>query len=68
MNKSLKAIRNEKKLSQTQLAEIAHISQPGYANIENHKRKPSVETAKRVASVLGISWTTLFEEGERERP
>lgn len=58
----LKTIREQKGLSQFQVANQSFITQPTYCNIENGERRPSVETAKSIANVLGFEWTRFFEE------
>lgn len=42
----LRAIRKKRRMSQAQVAELVHITQPSYTNIENGKRSPSVSTRK----------------------
>ncbi|MBO6382888.1 XRE family transcriptional regulator, partial [Enterococcus faecalis] len=32
-----------------------------YASIEQGRRRPSVESAMRIASILGFDWTLFFE-------
>lgn len=41
----------------------AGVSECYVSQIETGARKPSVEVAKRLAAVLGVSWTRFFEEG-----
>ncbi len=57
--------RNEARLTQCEVAELANISQSHYAAIETNVRKPSVKTAKKIAEVLGFPWTRFYE-AERE--
>ena len=57
----LEEIRVNKGMSQKAVAEAAKISQPTYCNIEKGKRGISVETARRIASVLGFDWTRFYE-------
>ena len=57
----LRAIRKEKNLRQTEVARAAKISQPSYHNIEYGNRRPSVETAKRIAECLDFEWTKFFQ-------
>ena len=33
-----------------------------YGYIESGERNPSIETAKRIAKVLGFNWTMFFED------
>lgn len=47
--------------SQSKIAKEIGIAQSTYASIETGYRTPSVETAKKIASVLGFRWTKFFE-------
>lgn len=51
---------------QKDVADSAGISQPAYSSIEAGIKNPTVETAKRIATVLGFEWTRFFEEPETE--
>ena len=54
-------------MSQEDLAEEVGLTQVMVSYIENGTRRPSVETAKRIAKVLNIDWTEFFnDEGDRE--
>ncbi len=55
------AIRNSKGVMQKDVAELVGISQPSYCTIEHGKTRPSVETAKKIAAVLGFDWTRFYE-------
>lgn len=48
--------------SQTQIAEAVGISQQMYSFIELGVRRPSVEVAKKIASVLGFDWTLFYQD------
>ena len=48
--------------SQAQIAEAVGISQQMYSAIELGERRPSVEVAKKIASVMGFNWTRFFED------
>ena len=61
----LKTARTKKGLSGATVARYAQISRSAYCNIENGKRRPSVDVAKKIAGVLDFSWTRFYEE-ERE--
>ncbi|MGR6899587.1 helix-turn-helix transcriptional regulator [Rummeliibacillus sp. BSL5] len=39
----------------------ASITRQYYGMIENGERRPSVDVAKKIASVLGVEWTIFFE-------
>lgn len=56
------AIRKEKNLSQADVSRAAGIAQPSYCNIENGERGIAVNTAKKIAAVLGFDWTRFYEK------
>ncbi|MCG5026768.1 helix-turn-helix transcriptional regulator [Anoxybacillus flavithermus] len=55
--------REAKQLTQEQVVSMsgANITRQYYSMIENGDRRPSVDVAKKIAPVLGISWTIFFE-------
>lgn len=56
--------RLEANLTQTEVARKAKITVSHYNFIENHKRRPSPEVAKRIARILGFEeeWYRLLDE------
>ena len=60
MRKWLIDIRNGR--TQAQIAKAVGISQQMYSAIELGERRPSVEVAKKIASVMGFNWTRFFED------
>ena len=60
----LKDIREEQHMSQQEISERAEIAQPSYSNIELGKRNPSVDAAKKIASILNFPWTRFYDEAE----
>ncbi len=62
----LRRIRFDKAYSEAKVAEMAKITQPFYHNVEVGKKNPSVETAKKIASVLDFPWTKFFEDSKKE--
>jgi putative transcriptional regulator len=64
LRKWLIDIRNGR--AQAQIAEAAGISQQMYSAIELGERRPSVEVAKKIASVMGFNWTRFFEDEDEE--
>ena len=50
--------------TQAEIAEAVGISQQMYSAIELGERRPSVEVAKRLASVLGFNWTRLYDDDD----
>lgn len=61
----LKALRIKKNLTMRQVGEAAEISESFYSMIENGERRPSVETAKKIAAVLGFDWTMFFPDEQK---
>ena len=60
----LKAIRRDRQLTQNQVAHLSHVAQSTYANIEAGRKRPSIETARSIASALDFTWTRFFENGQ----
>lgn len=48
-------------ITQQNIANKLNISRQYICAIENGTRKPSVDTAKAIAKVLGFDWTKFFE-------
>lgn len=61
----LSDIRKKRGLTQEMVAERAGIKRASYTNIEQGRRTPSVETAKRIADVLHFDWTEFFANKNR---
>lgn len=58
--RSLIEIRNERHLSQKQLAEITGITQADISRIENGNANPSLKTLQRLANGLGMKLKLEF--------
>ena len=56
----IKKARLDKNLTLRQVAERAGVSESMVCLIEQEKRRPSVEVAKKLAAVLCIDWTLFF--------
>ncbi|MEC9492014.1 helix-turn-helix domain-containing protein [Flexistipes sp.] len=61
LSKNVKQLRNAKRLSQQDLAEIAGISLPAIKNLENKKSEPRVATLQAIAKALGVKLHELFQ-------
>jgi len=61
-SENLKQIRIKKGLSQKEVAARLSVSQPSYAQYENGKRNPKLETVQKIADALGVSVTELAPE------
>lgn len=49
-------------MSQDEIASKLGVSRQYYNSIENNRRTPSVELAKKIAVLLGTEWTIFFED------
>lgn len=58
---NLKRLREAKGMSQAELAGMLGIHYTSLNNIESGKRRPNVKTVKRMADILGVSVSSLFE-------
>lgn len=59
---NLKKVRESAGMTQEQLANECNVIRQTISNIECGLSRPSVETAKLIAKVLGISWTDFFTD------
>ena len=58
----LKDIRVKKELTQQEVANAANVDVTMICKIELGERRPSVEVAKKIASVLEFPWTRFYED------
>lgn len=64
----IKAIRQEMKLKQGDLAKKLHMTSAQLCRIEGDKNAPSIKTLSRIASVLNISLSELMDENSMQLP
>ncbi|MFB9273433.1 helix-turn-helix transcriptional regulator [Cohnella cellulosilytica] len=57
----LRELRNRAEKTQTEVAAAAGISQSHYSEIESETARPSVEVARKIASVLKFNWTKFYD-------
>ncbi len=62
----LAAYRRKNGLTQDAVASAACIARVTYTNIENGRRRPSPDVAKRIGAVLGFDWTEFFSDDREE--
>ncbi|UOQ45192.1 helix-turn-helix domain-containing protein [Halobacillus salinarum] len=55
-------LRKEKRLTQQQVAQTAHIDRAYYAQIESGTRNPSMAVASQIANVLSINPSLFFSD------
>lgn len=60
VEKSLEHIRQTKKLSHNEIADLSEISRAFYTLIENGKRTPSMGVAKKISLALNITLDEFF--------
>ena len=60
-------LRNEKKLSQRQMAKIMHVSQGTYNNWENGRTEPSIEQLKALADFFETSVDDIIEHSKNQK-
>lgn len=62
MREWLKDLRTATGITQAKVAEAAGICESAYSMIESGKRNCAVDTAKKIASVLGFDWTRFYDD------
>ena len=62
LSKNLKLLRNQRSLSQMELAEKANISIPFLSNIERSNKWPYPDTLVKIAEALDVEVYELFQE------
>ncbi len=60
----LRKVRLERGMTQNELAEHTGVCRQNISNIECGLTKPSINTAKKIAKVLGVSWEDFFSDEE----
>ena len=66
IGKSLRAKREERFLTQAQLAAAAHISQKQISQIERNEVEPRFSTILRLAETLGVEPSELIDKEETQ--
>lgn len=61
----LKTKRSKHNFTMRQVSEACGISESYYSMIENGERRPSVEIAKKIASVLEFDWTLFYPDEKK---
>ncbi|HHX50559.1 MAG TPA: helix-turn-helix transcriptional regulator [Clostridia bacterium] len=59
--------RIEENLTQSEVAELAGVDVTMINKVELGERRPSVEVAKKIATVLGFDWTRFYEEKQKDQ-
>jgi putative transcriptional regulator len=61
----LKALREEKSLTQQEAADLIGITQGYFCEVENGVKTPTPRMAKAIAEKLNFDWTKFFEQISR---
>jgi transcriptional regulator with XRE-family HTH domain len=64
LGERLRAIRDERGLSQRELAQLSHVSANAISLIERDENSPSVATLQNLASALNIRMSYFFEDDQ----
>lgn len=59
-------LRDEKGMTQGQVAAAAGITQPSYCEIEKGISNPKPKTAMKIGAALVFSWTRFYEGGTEQ--
>lgn len=62
----LRSARTRRGLSQERLAELADLDRTFVSMIERGRRRPTLDSAKRLAQALGIPLTKMIASAERD--
>ncbi len=65
MRNWLKDLRLAKELTQENVANMAGVDVTTINKIELGERRPSPDTAKAIAQVLGFNWIKFYEENQK---
>ena len=63
----MREVRTRRGLSQEKLAELADLDRTFVSMIERGKRRPTLETAKRLAGALNIPLSAMIASAERRK-
>lgn len=59
--------REDKGLTQTEVAKLADVTPQFYYYVEHGERRPSPEIAQKIAKVLGCDWTKFYPKKQKEK-
>ena len=61
-----KTLRVNRGLTQADIAGMVSVDVTMISKIELGERRPSIEAAKKIASVLGFDWTLFYPDGDEQ--
>lgn len=66
VGKNIKSFREQKNITQTELAEKLNVTRQAVSNWENEKTEPDIDTLQKIASALDVSVEELIYGRKRE--
>lgn len=63
----IRDLREKKGMTANQLAELVGVTQPTISRLETGVRRPSIDTARKIAAALDCTIDELFGEKEEEQ-
>lgn len=60
----IEAMRKQKRMTQTELAIAVGVTQPSISDYESGKKRPTIDTAKKLADALGCTVDDLLKDAK----
>ena len=60
----IEAMRKRKRMTQTELAIAVGVTQPSISDYESGKKRPTIDTAKKLADALGCTVDDLLKDAK----
>ena len=60
----IETMRKQKRMTQTELAIAVGITQPSISDFESGKKRPTIDTAKKLADALGCTVDDLLKDAK----
>lgn len=57
----MRDLRHKRKITMRQVAESIGVTESFISQVERGNKRPSIETAKKLADVYKVKWTKFFE-------
>lgn len=60
----IEAMKKQKRMTQTELAIAVGVTQPSISDYESGKKRPTIDTAKKLADALGCTVDDLLKDAK----
>lgn len=60
----IEAMRKQRRMTQTELAIAVGVTQPSISDYESGKKRPTIDTAKKLADALGCTVDDLLKDAK----